>query len=163
MSLFTLKWVFVLDADYSINAKAHLPSTFTTGVGFADQGGRRRLEVRPDGTITVFAPYAWDGCTPKFAVWDIAFGIPDGVPNHGTKKPKAYYASLVHDALYQFLDTGLPFDRAGADRIFLEMLTRDRFAPRGVYYAAVRVFGGMSRRFMRWKRSYRGRMVPLEA
>ena len=161
MSLFTLKWVFALDTNYSINAKAHLPRNFAAACGFEDRAGRRRLEVHPDGTVTVVAPYAWDGCTPKFAICDIALGVPDGVPNLGTKKPKAYYASLLHDALYQFLDAGLPFDRAGADRIFLEILARDGFAPRRFYYASVRIFGGVSRLLMRWKRSYRGRKVPM--
>jgi len=156
MALFALKWIFFLDNDYEINAKAHLPDNFTTGCAFADSTGRRRLEVHPDGTVKVIASYSWDGCTPKFAVWDIAFGTPDGIPNNKTVKPKAYYASLVHDALYQFLDAGLPFTRAAADRIFLEILTRDEFAPRPIYYAAVRLFGGIFRRFTRWKRSYRG-------
>jgi hypothetical protein len=161
MSLFALKWVFILDTDYTINAKAHLRKDFTTGCAFEDRKGQRRLEVYPDGTVKVLASYSWDGCTPKYAIWDIAVGTPDGIPNHKTKKPKAYYASLLHDALYQFLDADLPFSRASVDRIFLEILTRDDFGPRGIYYAVVRFCGGVFRHFTRWKRSYRGRKVPL--
>ncbi len=47
------------------------------------------------------------------------------------------------------------------DGVFLEILTRDRFAPRRVHYAAVRVFGGLFRRFTRWKRGYAGKRVAL--
>lgn len=159
--MFRLKWIFVLETDYEINAKRYLPSDFTVGRAFEDRSGQRRLEVYPDGTVKVLAQYTWDGCTPKFALWDIAFGTPDGVPNHNTKRPKAYYASLIHDALYQFLDVDLPFSKANADQIFLDILTRDEFAPRKLYYAAVRIFGGMFRRFTRWKRSYNGRSVRL--
>ena len=161
MSQFAVKWIFVLDEDCSFNVKSHLPSDFTTGCAFEDRSGRRRLEIHPDGTAKVIAHYAWDGCTPKCALWDIVLGTPDGVPNNKTKKPKAYYASLIHDVLYQFLDAGLPISRADADRIFLDLLTRDGFGPRWIYFVAVRVFGGIFRLFTRWKRSYRGKKVRL--
>lgn len=161
MSRFAVKWVYVLNEDFSYNVLSHLPKDFPTGCAFEDRSGKRRLEIHPDGTAKVLAEYAWDGCTPKFALWDILLGIPDGVPNTKTKRPKAYYASLMHDALYQFLDVGLPISRASADRIFLELLTRDDFGPRWIYFVAVRVFGGIFRLFTRWKRSYNGKMFPL--
>ena len=164
MSQFAVKWIFELHEDFTINVKSHfragLPANFP-GCAFEDGRGKRRLEIHPDGTLRVLASYAWDGCTPKFALWDIVLGIPDGVPNQRTRQPKAYYASLVHDVLYQFLPNQLPVNRAAADAIFLELLTRDGFGPRWVYYAAVRVFGGMFRPMTHWKRSYDGRSVPL--
>lgn len=126
-----------------------------------DRQGKRRLEIHPNGDAKVLAGYSWDGCTPKFAIWDIVFGIPDGIPNNKTTKPKAYYASLLHDALYQFLDMDLPMSRKGADQAFLQLLSRDGFGPRGVYYTAVRLFGGTSRLLTRWKRSYAGKRVSL--
>lgn len=156
-----LKWIYVLDQDYSYNVKSHLSNECANGCAFEDERGKRWLEIYPDGTAKVLAEYAWDGCTPKYALWDIALGTPDGVPNIKTKKPKAYYASLIHDVLYQFLDADLPIKRAGADRIFLELLTRDGFGPRWIYFAAVRVFGAISRLFSRWKRSHHGKRVPL--
>jgi len=159
MSQFSVKWIFVLDTNYAIDLKPYLPPDHASDIAFEDRGARRWLEISKDGRATVFAPYAWDGCTPKYALWDIVLGTPDGVPNVRTKKPKAYYASLVHDVLYQFLGTGLPISRAGADRIFFDILARDDFGPRWIYYAAVRVFGGGFRHFTRWKRSYSGRMV----
>lgn len=161
MSQFAVKWIFILDSEFSYSIRPHLPTDFGAGCAFEDRSGTRRLEIYPDGTAKVLADYAWDGCTPKFALWDILLGTPDGVPNIKTKKPKTYYASLMHDALYQFLDAGMPFSRAAADHIFFELMKRDNFGPRLAYFAAVRVFGGVFRLFTRWKRSYRGRMVPL--
>ena len=162
MSELALRWVFLLEVDYVYNLRRHLPSSWNEGCAFADRKGHRRLEIHPNGDARIVAGYAWDGCTPKFSLFDIVFGIPDGVPNQVTKKPKAYYASLMHDVLYQFLDANLPLSRAQADRIFLEILTRDRFAPRPIYYAAVRALGGVARLFTRWKRSYAGKRIPLQ-
>lgn len=157
MSELALKWIYVLDEDWE------WPSghDFGAGAAFEDSTGRRRLELRPGGGICVLKDYAWDGCTPKFALWDIVIGTPDGVPNSITKKPKAYYASLLHDALYQFLDAGLPLTRAQADRLFLDVLAKHRFAPRWIYYAAVRLLGGLSRQVTKRKRRYKGRKVAL--
>ncbi len=156
-----LNWIFVLDQDYTLNVKSHLTENIPDGCAFEDHKGERRLEIHPDGTAKVLSQYAWDGCTPKFAIWDVVFGTPDGMPNATTKKPKTYYASLVHDALYQFLDAGLPMSRHSADRVFLELLDRGRFRPRWIYYAAVRAFGGIARLYTRWKRDYHGKRVPL--
>ena len=160
MSQLSVKWIFVLDQDFVFNVSSYLSKDFSEGCAFIDRSGKRRLEIHPNGDAKVLANYSWDGCTPKFAIWDIVFGTPDGIPNNKTTKPKAYYASLLHDALYQFLDADLPMSRANADRVFLALLTRDGFGPKWVYYAAVRVFGGF-RFFTRWKRSYAGKRVPL--
>jgi hypothetical protein len=157
MTMLAVKWIYVLDQDYVWNVGRHLSGQIPEeGCAFEDRNGRRWLEIAANGDATVKAGYAWDGCTPKFALWDIVFGVPDGVPNELTKKPKAYYASLLHDALYQFLDAGLPMKRRGADQVFLELLERDRFGPRWVYYGTVRALGGLFRRFTRWKRAYHG-------
>lgn len=161
MSQFFVKWIFVLDENFKCNVKPYLPADFADGCAFVDSRGKRWLEIHPDGTLRVLKGYAWDGCTPKFAIWDIAFGTPDGIPSEETQKPKAYHASLVHDVLYQFLDADLPVSRQGADRIFLELLTEQDFGPCRIYYRAVRLFGGIAHLFTRWKRSYRGKRVPL--
>jgi hypothetical protein len=161
MPIISLDWIYVLDKDFTYSIPHDLPHEFTEGCAFVDRKGARRLEIHPDGTIKVLAGYAWDGCTPKFAAWDIVIGVPDGIPNHDTKKPKAYFASLLHDALYQFLDAGLPIQREEADKMFLDLLTRDGFGPRRLYYRAVRAFGGLFRLFTRWKRSYKGSKMAL--
>jgi len=96
MSSLALKWIFVLDDDYAWSSGM----TFAEDYAYEDGKGKRRLEIKKNGEIRVLKGYAWDGCTPKFSLWDICIGTPDGVPNSATKKPKAYYASLLHDALY---------------------------------------------------------------
>lgn len=165
MSQLSVKWIFILEHDFVFNICSHLHKDFSKdfplGCAFVDSTGKRRLEILPNGDAKVLSDYAWDGCTPKFSVWDIVFGTPDGIPNTKTTKPKTYYASLLHDILYQFLNAKLPMSRANADRIFLELLTRDGFAPKWIYFIAVRLFGGGFRLFTGWKRSYVGKRVPL--
>jgi hypothetical protein len=161
MPIIALDWIYVLGEDFDYPIGQYLSADCREGCAFQDRRGARRLEIHPDGTLRIPAGYAWDGCTPKFALWDIVIGTPDGMPNQTTQKPKAYYASLVHDALYQFLDAGSPITREQADQLFLELLTRDGFAPRQLYYRAVRLFGGLFRPFTRWKRRYQGQRVPL--
>ena len=101
------------------------------------------LNISEQGVITVKANrngYAWDGCTPKASVFNLfVVGIPDGHVNYRTMKPYTYYASLVHDALYQYLDT-VPVPKSQIDRLFLKML-KD-FKLRRLYYLAVKNFGG---------------------
>ena len=154
-------WIYILDKAYDYNIRDYLPDNWDEGCAFVDRKGCKRLEIHPNGNARVLADYAWDGCTPKFSVLDIAFGVPDGIPNQSTKKPKAYYASLLHDVLYQFLDNDLPLSRANADRIFLDILKRDQFAPRLIYYMAVRIFGGVSHLFTCWTRQHAGKRIPL--
>lgn len=161
MSRLSVRWIFLLEQDYSYNILKHLPTDWNEGWAFVDRNGHRRLEIHPNGDAIILSGYAWDGCTPKFSVADIVFGTPDGIPNEITKKPKTYYASLLHDVLYQFLDAKVPLTRSQIDSVFLEILTRDRFAPRWIYFAAVRVFGGLFRLFTHWKRSYAGKRVPI--
>lgn len=82
--------------------------------------------------------------------------MPDGVVHAGTGRPKTYYASLVHDALYQFLPDGLPLKRVDADRFFLRLMEKSEFGPRWIYWIFVRLFGGLFRRVARRIRKTRG-------
>jgi hypothetical protein len=64
-----------------------------------------------------------------------------------TDKPKTYYASLVHDALYQFLpemNESNCITRRDADDFFRRILIEYEFAPNWIYWLAVRTFGGIS-------------------
>ena len=88
--------------------------------------------------------YAWNGCRPKVCVFDFLLGTPEGVVYAKTGRRKTYFASLVHDALYQFLPEDLPYRRRDADRFFLVLLGDSEFAPRWPYSAAVRLFAGSS-------------------
>jgi len=100
-----------------------------------DKNGHIKIKANKDG-------YAWDGCTPKWSLFNLLIiGTPDGHVNYRTMQPYAYYASLVHDALYQYLDT-VPVTKSKIDRLFLKML--GDFKLRYLYYYSVKFFGGMS-------------------
>ncbi len=116
--------------------------------------GEPWLHIEKDGTITVNRGYAWDGCSPKFKILDLLLvGTPDGIVNLQTGRPKTYYASLVHDALYQFLDDPhFPFSREQCDQVFLELLKEADFKLAFPYYWAVKYLGGA----YRWVLKYLG-------
>ncbi|HEY5716080.1 MAG TPA: hypothetical protein VIS54_06660 [Psychromonas sp.] len=101
------------------------------------------LEISASGQITVKANkdgYSWDGCTPKMSVLNLfIFGTPDGHIDYRTMQPYTYHASLVHDALYQYLDS-LPVSKEKIDLLFLEML--GDFKLRKVYHFFTKHFGG---------------------
>jgi len=101
------------------------------------------LKISMDGKITVKSNkggYAWDGCTPKLSFLNLfIFGVPDGHIDYRTMRPYAYHASLVHDVLYQYLDS-VPIKKRAIDELFLKML--GDFKLRHIYYLFVRLFGG---------------------
>ncbi len=122
-----------------------------------------RCAVSPDRsqvTYDVRSPrtYAWDGCTPKrLFYWLALIGTPDwwersetiqSLDHMGTPRtrqpfwPKAHYASLVHDALYQYLGL-IPIAKKDVDRQFHDMLLASGLpAPLArLYHLAVRHFG----------------------
>jgi hypothetical protein len=162
VSSFSVKWIYRLELDQTIELGKYYRRSFEYPLSFRDRSGAERLVLFPSGRAVVTAGYAWDGCTPKYALFDVVLGVPDGVPNSRTRKPKTYHASLVHDVLYQFLDVHqLPIDRSGADSAFFDLLKRDAFAPRAIYWLAVRLLGGIYRRGTRIKRRYRGHCVEV--
>lgn len=71
-----------------------------------------------DGYITIKKGYAWNGCSY----------VPDF--------KSTYYASLIHDALYQY-----KINRKIADLVFLDIMHRDNFKLAGIYYTGVMLFG----------------------
>ena len=109
------------------------------------------LSIEPDGKITLKGSYgdgyAWDGCSPKGVFLDIIWGTPDGKLDWGTEAPITYYASLIHDVLYQF-KADIPISKKETDILFLLNLKRAKFLLAGLYGFAVRVFGGL---FGKWK------------
>ncbi len=101
--------------------------------------------------------YAWDGCTPKVPFyWLAIIGIPDWwerkhqllrleageVREQEVFWPLAHPASLVHDALYQYLNVA-PVAKHEADLLFFQMLREaGMWRPLAfAYYLAVRLFG----------------------
>lgn len=87
------------------------------------------------GWLTIYKGYAWDGCTPKFHWGPLSFGVWDGPINPDTGEQWCYFASMVHDFLYEY-ELGM---RWQADKIFHSMLKG--FKLQRVYYRAVRLFG----------------------
>jgi len=122
-------WIFKLENDYK-------RKTSFTGHSFnADW-----LEIKNDGTIIIPKGYAWNGCSPKFSFFDLAvIGTPDGIIDIESMKPKTYYASMVHDALYQYYSYH-KITRKNIDKLFLEMMKEKSFTLSWVYYFAVRLF-----------------------
>jgi len=149
-------WVFTLPADFHWQSGIPLDDDYA----FVDRTQKLRLVLKKSGMITVTEGYAWDGCSPKFCMVDILFGTPDGVIDSTTHLPKTYHASLVHDALYQFLRKGLPFNRAQADNIFLRLMWERGFAPRSLYWLAVRLIGWLFVLQHRYVRKNIGQRLP---
>ncbi len=107
------------------------------------------FKLEKDGTVTVKGSnkkgYAWDGCSPKLKFKDICLlGTPDAVLNWETRKPKTYYASLVHDIFYQFsYELRSSVKREEVDRLFYSILKENHLRFAEVYYRAVRLLGWM--------------------
>ena len=104
------------------------------------------MKLSDDGKIVIKGSnkngYAWDGCSLKFKVLDVYFGTPEGVINMKTEQTKTYFASLVHDVLYQFSnDLKTCITRKQADKEFYYILKSDDFRLARLYYWVVRAFG----------------------
>jgi hypothetical protein len=130
---------------------------------FLDAAGKVRLIIETTGRITVTRGYSWNGCSPKVCVFDFLLGTPDGVVHKNTGRPKTYFASMVHDALYQFLKTDSPIGRKQADDCFLRLMEDSDFSPRYLYWAAVRIFGRLVWRGKQMRRGWQGRSLPVAA
>ena len=86
-------WIYKLKEDF----------IYKSGIKF-EYFNSKWIEIATNGNIKVKKGYAWDGCSIKWNILDLVIiGTPDGTINIDTMKPKAYYASLVHDALYQYM------------------------------------------------------------
>ena len=133
------RWLYRIDANYTWTS----PFKQDGDYAFFDAKGRLRLLVERNGAITVTRGYTWNGCSPKFFVLDLLFGTPEGVVNARTAQRKTYYASMVHDALYQFLGDGLPMTRAQCDLCFLFLMRESSFRLAPLYWLFVRAFGGL--------------------
>jgi len=144
--LFRVYKIYTLTDDFVWETEHSIPKSLY----FYDENrSKLRMVINKTGRnaikITVKKGYAWDGCTPKISFFDLfILGTPDGILSDKTGKPKAYYASLVHDALYQFLPEMKEthgITRRDADDFFQRILVEHEFAPNRIYWLAVRVFG----------------------
>jgi hypothetical protein len=128
-------WIFKIHEDFRFRSR-HIGKEFDS----------RWLRLEPDGMVIVKANekgYAWDGCTPKWSLLGLVIvGTPDGHVDIRTEKPLTYYASLVHDVFYQYLEH-VPVSKKEIDRQFYEMLREAGFPLAGIYYLFVSLFGGL--------------------
>jgi len=124
-------WIFKLAEPFQI-------STPWQGFAFKSEW----LDIREDGLLTVPVNYVWDGCSIKRSLFDLwIIGTPDGVIDIDTMKPRTYFASCVHDAMYQYYGYhGVP--RKEIDLWFRHMMQEAKFGPAPLYYAMVRLLGG---------------------
>lgn len=152
------KWLYRLDAGYTWTSPFPLDADFA----FRDSSGRVRLILERNGAITVTRGYTWNGCSPKFRVLDLLVGTPEGVVSARTGQRKTYFASLVHDALYQFLADGLPLSRRQADHVFLSLMRESNYLFAPLYWLFVRVFGRLVHFATRRRRDWHGAMLRLD-
>ncbi len=153
----SVRWLYRLEENFSWDSGVSISQDYA----FKDKTGVVRLILERGGRITVTRGYAWNGCSPKFCLYDLLFGTPDGVVDARTGKPKTYYASLVHDALYQFVPDGLPLKQHDADKCFLRLMQATGFRPRVLYFLAVWLFGGLVWRAKRYVRKTAGSAIKL--
>ena len=151
----SVKWRFRSGANFAWDSGFEIPEDLV----FFDATGVVRLILERGGRITVTRGYAWNGCSPKGCLFDFAIGTPDGVVHVRTGRPKTYFASMVHDALYQFLYADSPITRRQADDAFLRLLAESDFAPRGLYWLFVRLFGRIVWQATRARRDWQGTSV----
>ena len=137
-------WKFVHHEDYTYNSKI-LQNRFCDF---------NWLSISKNGDIKVKGSYkkgyAWDGCTPKKNLLHITWGNFDGRLKRfgkGDYKPYTYYASMIHDILYQYKRCA-PITRLEADRILYIMLKDSGFMWAWAYYIGVRLLGWW---FSGWK------------
>lgn len=122
------------------------------------------LKIQTNGKITIKGNqgegYAWDGCSPKIKIFGKIIGTPDGLIDPRTNKPKTYYASMFHDAIYQFKKhPHMQLSRKEADIIFRIMLQRGNFKAWKLYYKVVRWGGGI---YGRWNTKHTQEKITIE-
>lgn len=132
-------WLFTLERDLVWQS----PIPPKHAATFTGEFSREWLSIDEEGFITIPAGYSWNGCSPSVKCFDWGYiGPPNGTIQKDTGVHKTYFASVVHDALYQFMDDpNMPYTRKQIDKIFLSMLREAKFSLRYPYYYSVRWFG----------------------
>ena len=153
----SVRWLYRLEQNFSWESGIH----FERDHAYRDKAGKVRLIIEAGGRITVIRGYSWNGCSPKFCLFDLIIGTPDGVVHAVTGHPKTYFASMVHDALYQFLRVETSVTRSQADACFLRLMAESDFSLRYLYWGAVRTLGWLVWRGKQHKRDWAGKSVEL--
>jgi hypothetical protein len=131
------RWVWVHKVEHPVTYQSHVQ-----GHEFDSQW----VSLDKEGLVTVHAgkdkAYAWDGCSPKIALGkQFIIGTPDGYKDIYMEMPITGKASLIHDALYQYLHI-IPIPKVEVDKMFRDILKDEGFVLWPLYYLAVRLFGG---------------------
>jgi len=155
----TVKWLYRNEENFSWQSNLKVNQDYV----FRDKKGKIRLIIGDDGKLTITKGYTWNGCSPKICILDLFIGTPDGAVYAPTGKPKTYYASMVHDALYQFLDAEVPITRAQADKCFLQLMEESEFVLSGIYWFAVHTFGHLFWKGKRKARQWRGEAISVKS
>lgn len=155
----TVKWLYRSDKNFIWQSDLRVNKDYV----FRDKNGIIRLIIETDGRLTVTRGYAWNGCSPKICIFDLLIGTPDGAVYEPTGRPKTYFASMVHDALYQFLDSEAPITQEQADKCFLQLMEESEFILAGIYWIAVRMFGHLFWHRKKAVRRWRGEAVPVQS
>ncbi len=153
----SVKWLYRADDNFRWDSGLEIDEDMV----FRDERGAIRLILERGGRITVTRGYAWNGCSPKFCFLDLLIGTSDGVVHARTGRPKTYFASMVHDALYQFLQADSPVNRRQADACFLRLMAESEFALRYLYWAAVRLFGWLVYGAKKTRRGWQGSRLAV--
>lgn len=125
-----MKYKYTLNKNFTV----YLPELKHIAYAiYKDKSGKLWGYIR-HGTLTIFAEYAWNGCSPKFKLLGKEIGTPDG------KNDECKFPSLVHDFIYQFkIGT-----RAVADSIFQRLCNEYKWQYASLYYTGVRLGGWLS-------------------
>ena len=101
------------------------------------------VTLKEDGAIIIERGYSWNGCTPKYDVFGVVLGAPEGIINK-RGYPTTYFPSCVHDVFYQISKKVELLPRSLVDRLFYNMLRDEKFQLAWLYYLLVRIFGRKS-------------------
>lgn len=104
------RWRYRLEKDFTYFSE-HL-----RGIKFDSQ-----WLIIDDGNVTVKTGYAWDGATPAFYFLGVWWGVWDG-PKGKDKKPSSWQATLVHDAMCQFIGLIKGIKKEQTVEVFKELL-----------------------------------------
>lgn len=123
------KYRFVLTADFTVD----LNKGWSGYHDFRD--GDRRLAILDGDKLTIFAGYAFDGCSPAFSIAGYWFGTPT--------PPATVGPALVHDVLRQFMGLECaPYTRKDTDDIFYDLMVANKFPLAMEYHGAVSGLAG---------------------
>ena len=149
MSKFHIKKVFKLDHDITLSVPFWQDRVTVKKPMHFYRNGKKYMTIRNNGLIDIYKGYTWDGCSPKFRIFGKKIGTYDG-PYGSDGHRKCYFASLLHDCLYEALHhPRRPFVRKDADRAFHQLMKAADYKFAIFYYMFVRIFGGIAHKISR--------------